>query len=61
MILLIKVYDPTFHNDEKKEKFPNLKVISLNNNLFKPDNKQSKRVLRLLKDKGIWTNIKDDN
>ena len=58
---LIKVYDPALHNDNDKEKFPNLKVISLKNNLFKPDNGQSKRVLGLLKGKGIETDIKDDN
>ena len=58
---LIKVYDPALHNDQDKDKFPNLKVISLKNNLFKPDNAQSKRILRLLKDKGIETDIRDDN
>ena len=58
---LIKIYDPALHNDEDNEKFPNLKVISLKNNLFKPDNKQSKRVLGLLKDKGIETDIRDEN
>lgn len=58
---LIKIYDPALHKDNEKEKFPNLKVISLKNNLFKPDNAQSKRVLRLLKGKGIETDIKDDN
>ena len=58
---LIKIYDPALNNDEDNEKFPNLKVISLKNNLFKPDNEQSKRVLRLLKDKGIETDIRDEN
>ena len=58
---LIRVYDPALHKKEDKEKFPNLKVISLKNNLFKQDNKQSKRVLRLLKDKGIETDIRDEN
>ena len=58
---LIKIYDPALHNDEDNEKFPNLKVISLKNNLFKPDNKQSKRVLGLLKGKGIETDIIDEN
>lgn len=58
---LIKIYDPALHNDEDNEKFPNLKVISLKNNLFKPDNKQSRRVLGLLKAKGIETDIRDEN
>ena len=58
---LIKIYDPALHNDEDNEKFPNLKVISLKNNLFKPDNKQSRRVLGLLKAKGIEIDIRDEN
>ena len=63
---LIKIYDPDLnrHDDEnlideddeeakKKENFPSLKVISLKNNYLANEDKQSEKVLKLLKDKDI--------
>ena len=56
---LIKIYDPALYKE--KENFPNLKVISLKNNLLKKDDKETKNILRLLKDKEIETDINDEN